>query len=75
MIWRLVLLPEGDAPVQKQPQPGLHWMGACLHDHERTLGNGFQLIGCHKRTLHHLQRLVGFALPLADGTALYGLTA
>lgn len=75
MIWRLVLLPEGDAPIQKQPQTGLHGMGAGFHDHELPLGNGLQFVRCHERPLHHLQRLAGFAFSFADRAALYGLAA
>ena len=50
-------------------------MCAGLHDHKLAFGDRFQLIRCHERPLHHLQRLVGFVLSLADRSAQHGTAA
>lgn len=66
---------KGDAPFQKQPQPGLHGMGSCFHDYEMSLGNRFQLVSGHKGALDHLEGLAGIILALADGTGHDGAAA
>ena len=60
-----VRFPEGDSPVQEEPKPGPHGMGAGFHDHKLPLGDGFQLVRRHQGPLCHLQSL-GFILPGTD---------
>ena len=57
---------KGDAPIQKEAQFGAHGMRSRFHHHKLSLGDGFQFIRRHERTLHHLQGLAAL-LALADG--------
>ena len=66
---------KGDAPVQKQAEPGLRGMASGLHHNETALRNGAQLVRCHQGTLHHLQGAAGVVLALTHGTYLYGTAA
>lgn len=70
MIWRLVRVPEGDAPIQEQPQPCPHGVGAGFHHNKFTLGDGLQLVRRHKGPLHHLEGLTVLSFAPADGTGL-----
>ena len=61
---------KGDAPIQKETQFGAHGMRSRFHHHKLSLGDGFQFIRRHERTLHHLQGLAAL-FPLTDGAGQY----
>ena len=51
----LVGFPEGDPPVQEEPQPGPHGVGPRLHHHELPLGQALELVRSQQGPLHHLE--------------------
>lgn len=75
LLRNLVGLPEGDPPLQEQPQAGLHGVGARFHDDEVPLGDGLELIRGHERPLNHLQALAGVVLSPGDGATHDGAAA
>ena len=50
-----------NSPIKKQPQLGLHGADTGFHYDKIAFWNGFELVGRHERTLHHLQGLAGIA--------------
>ena len=46
-----------------------------FHHHKAALGNGFQFVRRHQRTLHHLQALAGIVLSAADRAGQYSAAA
>ena len=75
MLWGLVRFPEGDAPVEEQPQPRPHRVGASFHHHELAFWDGLQLIRRHEGALRHLEGLAVFPLAPADRAGLHGVAA
>lgn len=69
----LIGFPEGDPPVQEQPQPCPHGVGAGFHHHELPLGDGLQLVRGHKGPFRHLEGLAVLPLAPADGAGLHGV--
>ena len=74
MLRNLVGLPEGDSPVQEQPQPGPHGMRPGFYHDKLTLGDGLQLIRRHEGPFCHLEGLAVFSFAPADGAGLYCVT-
>ena len=75
LLRHLVGFPEGNPPLQEQPQAGLHGVCACFHDDEVPLGDGLELVRGHEGPLDHLEALAGVILPPGDGAAHHGAAA